>query len=79
MAAPCGLELAFDRLEQEEHLVCKHDFSCCGICANVHIDAFHTPGSTGYCLYTSQLLDGALLTGKLSLGYSGGPLELALV
>jgi hypothetical protein len=67
------LQTAFSRLEDEDRIICRMNFTCCQTCGNAEIGGEANESHIGYCFFHRQDTEGAVEGGGLSLRY--GDLE----
>ncbi|GAQ07475.1 hypothetical protein ALT_4796 [Aspergillus lentulus] len=63
------LQTAFSRLEDEDGIICRIDFTCCQTCGNAEIGGEANESHIGYCFFHQQDTETAVKGGGLSLRY----------
>ncbi|GIJ99518.1 hypothetical protein Aspvir_001651 [Aspergillus viridinutans] len=54
------LENAFSRLEDEDHIICRMNFTCCGGCGNAEIGGEADESHIRYCFFHQQDTEAAV-------------------
>ncbi|KAF7177269.1 hypothetical protein CNMCM7691_005159 [Aspergillus felis] len=63
------LDDAFSRLEDEDHILCRMNFTCCGSCGNAEIGGEADESHIGYCFFHQQDTEAAVKGTRLFLRY----------
>lgn len=64
------LQAAFSRLEDEDRIICRMDYTCCQTCGDAEIGGEANESHTGFCFFHRQDTEAAVRGGGLSLRYS---------
>lgn len=63
------LQRAFSRLEDEDHIICRMNFTCCQTCGNAEIGGEANESHIGYCFFHQQDTEAAAEGSGLPLRY----------